>query len=509
VVPLTLRAFSKPRPTLVLIVLATGLVAAGVTVLAGHGAGTGTVAAGGPSEATDAAASTPTDPPPVRLPPAPRGDAGRRTVQAAPWPLSRTDTDFYRMVLLPDGFPGKRVGARVLPHPIWGTYLIDGFLRAYQRTHDVRSRRALLIVARAAVRRMKPFHESLVFWYEPGRTVTWTGMSRREYSALTQAYYTDRLSAAALATGAEDLRAASEWTFRSLLVRTALGGVRSPGQVGPVLEEAPQTVPSAILNGWLSALASLKRYAARTGSTDAAALVRSSAREAAARLGRYDLANVLGIAYAGLGRLTLRLDVPQGTALTGASLGLDRRSIRLRLAVGGAASDVVQVVRCGARRARTIIATCPRLLVDVPVTSAGIAGTNSVRLTLRGTTGTPVRGTLYRGIYRYVHDRGRSVVGWTGRQTVSGSSSIKTVTVSLSAAQIRAALTPTTFKRVGGHRINSYHRIPVQRLRELAAEGGPAFTSYANRWSSYACRWRGHPAYRLLPARDLTCQAGG
>jgi hypothetical protein len=334
-------------------------------------------------------------------------------------------------------------------------------------------------------------------------------MSRREYSALTQAYYTDRLSAAALVTGAEDLRAAAQWTFRSLLVSTALGGVRGPGKVGPVLEEAPQAVPSAILNGWLSALVSLKRYAARTGSTEAAALLRSSSREAAVRLGRYDLANVLGIAYAGLGHVTLRLDVPQGTALTGAALGVDGRSIPLRLAVSGAASDVVQVVRCGVRRARKITATCARLLVDVPVTSGGIAGTNTLRLTLRGAAGAPLRGTLYRGIYRYVHDRGRSVVGWTGRQSVSGNSSIRTVTVSLSAAQIRAALTPTTFKRVGGHRINSYHRIPVLRLRELAAEGGPAFPAYANRWSAYACRWRGHPAYRLLPARDLACQAGG
>jgi hypothetical protein len=168
VIPLTLRAVSKPRSTIVVIVLATGVVAAGFTVLAGNGAGTGTVAARGAS-AMDAVAgrgvgaATSTDYPPVRLPPAPRGDAGRRTVQAAPWPLSRTDTDFYRMVLLPDGFPGKRVGARVLPHPIWGTYLIDGFLRGYQRTHDVRSQRALLIVARAAVRRMKPFHRGLVF----------------------------------------------------------------------------------------------------------------------------------------------------------------------------------------------------------------------------------------------------------------------------------------------------------------------------------------------------------
>jgi hypothetical protein len=511
-IPLTLRAVSTPRRALVVVVLAAALVAAWFTVLTGDRAGAGAAAGDAAAHAVAGLglpAAIPGDPPPVRLPPAPRGDAGRRTVQAAPWPLGKVETDFYRMVLLPDGFPGKRVGARVLPHPIWGTYLIDGFLRAYQRTHDVRSLRALLVVARAAVRRMKPFHGGLVFWYEPGRSVTWSGMSRREYSALTQAYYTNRLSSAAVATGAEDLRAAAVWTFRSLLVSTALGGVSSPGKVGPVLEEAPQSVPSAILNGWLSALASVKRYAARTGSEEATALLRSSAREAAARLGRYDLASVLGIAYAGLGRVTLRLDVPRGTAVTRASLEVDGRSIPLRLAVSGSASDVVRVVRCGVRRAGKIVATCPRLLVDVPVTSAGIAGTNIVRLTLRSAAGAPVRGTLHRGIYRYVHDRGRSVVGWTGRQLVRGASPTPTMLVSLSEAQIRAALTPTTFKRLGGHRINSYHRIPVQRLRELAVEGGPAFTEYANRWSAYACRWRGHPAYRLLPARDLTCQAGG
>ncbi|HYY12355.1 MAG TPA: hypothetical protein VE781_15565, partial [Kineosporiaceae bacterium] len=126
--------------------------------------------------------------------PATTGDEGRRIVQAAPWPLSRADTDFYKMVLLPDGFPGVRRGGRVVAHPIYGVYLLRAFLRDYRRTHDVRDRRALAVLGQAVRARMRPFHGALVFWYDAATSVQLTKSGGRVYSALTQAYYMDVLS---------------------------------------------------------------------------------------------------------------------------------------------------------------------------------------------------------------------------------------------------------------------------------------------------------------------------
>jgi hypothetical protein len=354
---------------------------------------------------------------------------------------------------------------------------------------------------------MQQFRGGLVFWYQPGRTVTIDRTSGRAYSALTQAYYMDQLSQTAIATGAADLQVAAEGAFKSLLVPTTRGGVMTPGKLGPVLQEAPQSVPSAILNGWLSALQSLKHYAARTGSAEARAVLLSSAHEVARRLGRYDLPAVLGTAYSGFGYARLRFDVPPGTAVAAAALNVDGRLIPLRLNATGDASDIVHVVACGARDGRAIVTTCSGLLLDVPVTSAGIAGTCILQLTLRAPDGDVLRGSVSRGVYRFAHDRGRAVVGWTGRQVVPEGRAVRLLSLPWSAAQIKAALTPTTFKRYGDHRVNVYHEIHIARLRELAAEGGAAFPTYATRWRSYMCHWAGDPAYRLLPPRDLTCPA--
>ena len=432
-------------------------------------------------------------------------DAGRRVVKAARWPFPKADTAFYRMVLLPDGFPGKKVRGRVLAHPIYGTYLIRAFLHAYELSHDVRDRDALLTVARAAVRRMEPYRGGLVFWYKPGRTVTAPHTTNRAYSALTQAYYMDLLSQVGVTLGAQDLLAAAEGAFRSLLVPATLGGVMRPGRLGPVLEEMPQAVPTAILNGWLSALVSLKQYAARTGSQEAAALLASSAREVARRLRRYDLRPLLGTAYSGFGRIAIRFDVSLGTSLTRASVTVDGRRIPLRLGVSGRGSDVVQIVKCGARRARRIIATCSGMIVLVPVTSAGITGTSTLRFALRGPAGAAAHGTLSRGYYDYVHERGRRVAGWTGLTTLPNGTRRRVVSISLTPGQIKATLRPTHFKHFGGHRRNTYHRIHVERLVELASDGGAAFSKYARRWRAYTCRWTTHAAYRLVPARDLKC----
>jgi hypothetical protein len=59
------------------------------------------------------------------------GDEGRRIVLAAPWPLSKADTDFYRMVILPDGFPARRERGRGVVHPLYGVYLVQGFLAGH------------------------------------------------------------------------------------------------------------------------------------------------------------------------------------------------------------------------------------------------------------------------------------------------------------------------------------------------------------------------------------------
>jgi hypothetical protein len=452
----------------------------------------------------DVVPSLPSRPPGV-APDAPvaASDDGRRIVLAAPWPLSKADTAFYRMVILPDGFPARNEHGRAVVHPLYGVYLVQAYRAAYRKTGDVRSRRAMEVVARAAVRRMRSFRGGLVFWYDAKTSVPLKQAGRRAYSALTQAYYAEALADVAAELNDRKLRLAAAAVFASLQIPTSKGGVNRPGRLGPVLEEEPTAVPSAILNGWLSTLASLRHYAIRSTSAPARQLLTTSAHELARRLPRYDLRPILGTAYSAFAYMTLRLDLPVGTTVSRASELIDGGAVPLRLGVRGPVSDAVHVLGCGRSRRGVVTVTCRGLRLDVPVSSAGADGSVRVRFSLRA-PGRRLAGTVWRGRYRYVHDRGRSVAGWTRTRRLSGAAGQR-LDLLVPLDRIVAAEIPPPFKWYGGHRVNTYHLLHIKRLAQLADVGGPAFVRYARVWNDDMCRWAGHPAYVLIPRRDLVC----
>lgn len=431
------------------------------------------------------------------------GGDPRRTVLAAPWPLGRADTAFYRMVILPDGFPARKEHGRAVVHPLYGVYLVNAFLAAYRKTGDVRDRRAMEVVARAATRRMHAFGSGLVFWYDARTSVPLSQAGGRSYSALTQAYYAEALADAGALLHDRRLQQAASAVFASLLIPASKGGVNRPGRLGPVLEEEPSAVPSAILNGWLSALFALRHYASLSGSAPARQLLTASAHELARRLPRYDLRPILGTAYSAFAYLTLRLDLPPGTTVSRASELIDSSVVPLRLGVPGPVSNAVHVLGCGRVRGEVVTVTCRGLQLDVPVTSAGIDGSVRLRVSLRAPT-RRLDGTVWRGSYRYVHDRGRLVAGWIPTRQLSGARTQR-LDMPVPLAQIVAAEIPPPFKHYGGHRVNSYHLLHIKRLAALAGVGGPAFTRWADAWNDDMCHWAGHPAYALIPPRDLVC----
>jgi hypothetical protein len=429
----------------------------------------------------------------------------RRAVMAAPWPLSAADTEFYDMVIMDDGYPGRRVGRRVVPHPLYANYVISGYLQL-ARDGDRRARAALSAMSHAVVNRMSPFRGTLVFWYTRD-TFPLVHVGARGYSALTQARYADLLAQAAVLLRDRDLRAAAGKVFDSLLVPVAEGGVLRPGRLGPVLEEEPTAVPSAILNGWLSALLAVKSYGALTGSPQAAQLLQSSARELATRLPRYDLPAVLGSSYSAAATVSVRLDVPVGTTLRTATLVVDGTDIPLTLTREALTSEVVHVLGCGQRTREGIRSTCRQLRLDVPVTAGGIDPTSRVRLDLRGPGNAAVDATVRLGRYEYRHGTGRTLTGWGPAITVRSATSTAVVALTITPQRLREALNPTGFKSYGHRMVNGYHAIHIGRLRSLAAQGGPQFTYYAERWQQFRCGWTTHSAYASISRQDLavTC----
>src|SRR4030042_3715544 len=42
--------------------------------------------------------------------------------------------DYYKLRFLPDGYPGKQLKDKIVPHPIYGAYVINDYLAQYDST---------------------------------------------------------------------------------------------------------------------------------------------------------------------------------------------------------------------------------------------------------------------------------------------------------------------------------------------------------------------------------------
>lgn len=194
--------------------------------------------------------------------------------------------DYYKFRFLPDGYPGKVDGGTVVAQPIYGRYVIADYLRQYRQDPSPDLRAAILKVAHAAIDRMEPLKDALVFWYPEELQIS--RQPEKHYSGLTQAYYAEILFGAYQATGDESLRAASEKSFRSLLIPREEGGVYYAWEDGVALAEVPTSPRDLILNGWLSILAAVHHYADLTGSAEASDLFARSSATVAKLLPLYD-----------------------------------------------------------------------------------------------------------------------------------------------------------------------------------------------------------------------------
>jgi hypothetical protein len=95
--------------------------------------------------------------------------------------------DYYHFRFLPDGYPGKLDGGSVIVQPIYGRYVIADYLRQYRVSPTPELRDAIAMVAHAAVARMEPVGDALVFWYPEELRIS--RQPEKHYSGLTQAYY--------------------------------------------------------------------------------------------------------------------------------------------------------------------------------------------------------------------------------------------------------------------------------------------------------------------------------
>jgi hypothetical protein len=112
-----------------------------------------------------------------------------RDAPFAPLAEDRKDIwDYYKLVFMKDGYPGKKTEQGIIPHPMYGAYVAEDYIREFNRTGLDVYKVGLVNVLNATLLHMsKDKDGSLIFYYEPEWNLVM--FPRRFYSGLAQARY--------------------------------------------------------------------------------------------------------------------------------------------------------------------------------------------------------------------------------------------------------------------------------------------------------------------------------
>ena len=409
-------------------------------------------------------------------------------------PLSETRKptwDYYRIEFLEDGYPGRRTGDQLHPHPIYGAYVINDYLGQHRLSGDERFLDAARRVADAAIERMIEFQGSLIFQYQPN-----TGLSLMPYtfySGLTQSRYLSSLSS--LQTKLGDRRYAEPLSaiLRSLRVPAEAGGVARRTPKGNLLiEEYSHSVPDYTLNGWATATLLVHEYAKAAKDDDAMALFEESVQGIAEVLPLYDIGELANSRYRLTGPTKIRLGFsdPDVTVISGGvnipgqgfyPLGEDRGKWTNRFLSG--VDETGRIIK-------------DQALMEVLISRVTWPTPNVIRLEIEAGNDGHVRVEIGEGPYDPVRVQS-PVNDYKLLEQVSLVSGHNVIEVPVRWADAELVAYPTSFtKLIGGRRYNSYHFIHIDTLNSLVKlTGNEMFRYYRDRWTAFPDRWPLIPAY--------------
>lgn len=384
----------------------------------------------------------------------------------------------------------------VVPHPIYGTYVILDYLDAYERSGDPAALGGARRVADAAIARMDPSDGMLRFWYEAEWGLGTT--AQRYVSGLTQAHYLDQFSRLHVICGDPVYADAARRVFRSLATDVERGGVLASTPHGVAIEESPHRPQDLVLNGWLSALRGLRRYADRTGDEEARELIGRNTETLSQLLPLYDAPEEANSRYRirGFGYVRLELASKVGVSIDPLQFEIPGDGT-YRLDESNTGRWHCCVVSGLERTGDRLQATSRRIQVNLVFSLLSAPQPNRLRvkidcpepnaLTVRLATGRydPLRTGLVTQGWRDVH----SAALMTGRNEL---------TIEFPIDDIKPFVYPTNFlKRIAGRKFNAYHFVHVDGLSDLLkSPQAPVIQEMRDRWAKYPARWPLMPVYR-------------
>lgn len=391
---------------------------------------------------------------------------------------------FWQLEFLADGYPGRRAKNGLVPHPIYGTYVIGDYLSLYGQTREARYLEAARHVGDAALARMTDFKGALVFHYTPEMGLT--SLPGTFYSGLTQARYLNVLHKLAKETNDSKYADAAARVLKSLSIPVSEGGVARVAHGGIVIEEWPhQMMGDYTLNGWTTAMLLVAGYAEATNSAEARDLFQKNLAPLKALLALYDIPELANSRYRLSGSAQLRLTF----AGTGGTF------VKAAIAIPGEGTFPFETGAASPWHNRVTSRKSNSTVLSAVLNYASFPAENQLDVVMNAEDAGTVTVELRTGDYTPPKSFGNQ--RWAPLGTFDVKAGDNAISVSIPWSVAQQNIHPTNFAKViGGKNYNVYHYLHVTNLRRLfALTKDPIIGSYAEKWDAYAKRWPAMPLY--------------
>ncbi|WP_449354550.1 D-glucuronyl C5-epimerase family protein [Virgibacillus natechei] len=410
--------------------------------------------------------------------------------------LETVSKDRYKIKFMDDGYPGKDLGDTVACHPIYGIYVIRDYLFQYKKTKDINYQKAAIKVADAAIQRMERFKNSLVFWYKADSFFNST--SEAYYSGLTQAYYAEVLAQLYTSTKIDKYKEAAKKIYNSLKIPVSEGGVFHHSSKGPSIQEYPMSPNGYVLNGWLSAISSLKNYADLLQANDATVFWRENLNTVCRLLPLYDAPLFANSRYTLNGSSTIKINATRGN--------VELQEVNVNIPGEGMFELVVDSKKNYAnyidnnsvvQRGQKTFTKNHSALLSVLLSRFSYPEENEMIIRLVSNEASSLKIAILRPTYSpKINKPPQKYVSLEEIPIHKGENLVK---VNIPWKHLDALATPTTFKQFGSKWHNVYHFIHINRLEEFyAITKDKRLLNYSKKWKKYVNSWKDLPLYKGL-----------
>lgn len=410
--------------------------------------------------------------------------------------LQRVSDHRYNIKFMDDGYPGKDLGDTIACHPIYGIYVIRDYLFQYRKTKNSIYQKAAMQVADAAIGRMETLKNALVFWYKSDSVFNST--SKDYYSGLTQSYYAEVMAQLYVSTKIEKYKRGAQDLYTSLRIPVSQGGVFHDSSKGPSIQEYPMSPNGYVLNGWLTALSSVKSYAELLQEREAVSFWRDNLNTVCKLLPLFDAESFANSRYTLNGETEIKLHTTK--------CNVEFKEVSLHVPGEGDFVLDVDTKRNYANYidAFSVVQSNQKVFTKNHTASLYMLlsrfsypdenelkirivsdDTSSLKISMAQPTYSPTlakRSQQYRLLEEVPINKGENFIK-----------------VKLPWKYLEALATPTTFKQFGSKWHNVYHFIHINRLEEFySITKDQRLLTYMNKWKKYVDTWHNHPLYKGL-----------